>query len=217
MHDRRNFAIRILAPEHPFPSGLEDCEDALRWASRHLPALIGRDGPLVLAGDSAGGNLAAVIAQRLHAEIPMAGQVLVYPVTDARFDTASYLRHGSGLTLTRDDMRWFFEHYAPPEQWPDPALSPLRQPEVHSAPPTVVALAEYDVLHDEGKAYAGRLEAAGRLAARRFYPGVTHGFLRLHNLVDTADQAVTELAADIRSFCVKAACGASFHPEAPVA
>jgi acetyl esterase len=190
-----------LAPEHPFPAGLEDCEDVLLWASAMSGSVLGVAVPLVVAGDSAGGNLATVAARRLIGRVKLAGQALVYPVTDADFDTESYLAYGTGLGLSGADMRWFFGQYAPVEHWADPAISPLRAPSLAGGPAAVVAVAEYDVLRDDGLAYARRLDAEGLLAGLRHYPDLTHGSFRLHNLVDSADRAVDDLARDIRGFC----------------
>ncbi len=189
-----------LAPEHPFPAGLEDCEDALLWAARERSALAGWEAPLVVAGDSAGGNLAAVAAHRAGGRITLAGQVLIYPVTDADFATPSYLRYAAGLPLTREDMVWFFRHYAPEGLWRDPAISSLRAPDLQGSPPAVVALAGHDVLRDEGRAYAERLRKAGKLRDLLCYPSLHHGFIRLHNLVESVDRAVTEIASAIGGF-----------------
>jgi len=194
-----------LAPEHRFPAGLEDCEDVLLWAAATSGSMPGVAVPLVVAGDSAGGNLATVTARRLAGRVKLAGQVLIYPVTDADFDTDSYLAYGTGLPLSRADMRWFFSHYAPENHWTDPAISPLRAAHLAGCPPAVIAVAEYDVLRDDGLAYARRLDAEGLLAGLRRYPDLTHGSLRLHNLVDSAERAVADLASDIRRFCLAAA------------
>jgi acetyl esterase len=192
-----------LAPEHPFPAALEDCEDTLLWAWRQRGNLLGWDAPLIVAGDSAGGNLATVAGRRLAGRVVLAGQALVYPVTDANFDTSSYLRYGTGLPLSREDMLWFFGHYAPVGRWTDPEIAPLHAHGLGGSPPATVALAELDVLRDEGEAYARRLAGHGMLIDLHRYPGVTHGFIRLHNLVDTADCAVTELAEDIGRFAAR--------------
>ena len=190
-----------LAPEHPFPAGLEDCEDALLWSWGERERLFGHAGPLVVAGDSAGGNLATVAAAGLRERVELAGQILIYPVTDADFDTISYREYGRDLPLSRDEMRWFFDHYAPPEAWADPRVTPLRSLRVRGLPPTVVITAENDVLRDEGEAYAARLQAEGVEVVLRRYPGMTHGFIRVHDLVDVAGQAVAELARDLRRLC----------------
>ncbi|MDT7952137.1 MAG: alpha/beta hydrolase [Acetobacteraceae bacterium] len=191
-----------LAPEHPFPAGPDDCEDALLWAYRERRELIGHDGAVVLAGDSAGGNLATVTAAALHGRVPVAGQVLIYPVTDCDFDRPSYEAYGNGdVPLSRADMLWFFQHYAPRSAWDDPRITPLHALSLREQPPTLLITAENDVLRDEGEAYAARLAEAGVQTTLRRYDGMTHGFIRYHDLVDVAGQALRETAADIVRFC----------------
>lgn len=187
-----------LAPEHPFPSALEDAVDVLLWhegLDRPLADLPLGDLPLVVAGDSAGANLATVAARILRGRVDPVLQVLLYPVVDCDFDTASYREFAEGLPLTRRDMRWFFGHYAPAHAWVAPEVSPLRAENLEGAPPALIVTAEYDVLRSEGEAYAERLAAAGAKVTTWRYPGVTHGFLRLHNHVDTARDAIHEVAA----------------------
>ncbi len=190
-----------LAPETPFPGPVEDALDALAWAARSRQDLLGRDVPLVVAGDSAGGNLAAVAAAATRGTIPLALQVLLYPVTDRDFDTASYRDPQNAGLLTRDDMVWFFGHYAPNADRDDPRLDPLRLGDFAGLPPAFVASAEYDVLRDEGEAYADRLQAAGIPTVLKRYRGLPHGFIRMHNLVDTVDAAVTDVAEAIGRAC----------------
>lgn len=194
-----------LAPEHPFPAGLEDVEDAVLWAGGEREALAGAAAPLIAAGDSAGANLATVALTSLAGRMPVAAQILVYPVTDSDLGRASYAEFSEGLLLTRQDMIWFFGHYAAPDRHGDPRISPFRAAEVDGLPPAVVVTAEFDVLRDEGEAYAGRLAAAGRLVASRRIEGLPHGFIRMHNLVDAADRAVSDIAADMRRLCAAAA------------
>ncbi len=186
-----------LAPEHPYPAGLEDAEDALSWAAANGPALVGARVPLLVAGDSAGGNLATVALLALHDRVAVDGQVLVYPVTDADFDRGSYRQWSEGMQLTRADMQWFFDHYAPAAQHAHPRISPMRHLNPPRLPPTIVFTAECDVLCDEGEAYAAHLAAGGTDVATRRMAGLPHGFIRLHNLVDAADAAVSAIAADL--------------------
>lgn len=186
-----------LAPEHPFPAGLEDAEDVLVWAHANRSAVAGRDVPLVVAGDSAGGNLAAVVTRRMKGKVPIAMQVLYYPVTDSDFSRQSYRDHGEGLPLKTRDMEWFFGHYAPESRWTDPDISPLRASDHSGLPPAVVVMAEYDVLRDEGEAYARRLTDAGVPVTARVLPGMTHGFIRLHNLVEPSQQELERIGREV--------------------
>ena len=186
-----------LAPEHRFPAGLEDCEDALAVVLKGKIAGIPK-APVVVVGDSAGANLVTVCCARLPDRSAVALQVLYYPVTDADFGRDSYARHGRGLPLTAADMRWFFEHYAPQDLWHVPAISSLRTVDLRGMPPTILVTAEYDVLADEGAAYADKLRAVGVPVQLRCAAGLTHGFIRLHNLFDVADEELSTISAAIR-------------------
>lgn len=196
-----------LAPENPFPAGLEDSEDAMLFAAGHVEALCGRRVPLAIAGDSAGANLATVVARRLKGRVDLAFQGLFCPVTDSDFDRPSYRDLSDGMPLSRADMIWFFNHYAPRDRQADPDISPLRAANLAGLPPALVVTAEYDVLRDEGEAYTQRLEQAGVPVRLRRAAGLTHGFPRLHNHVDLAEQAVDEMARSIAQAC-RSATGA---------
>jgi acetyl esterase len=166
-----------LAPEHPFPAAVDDAWTALRWAAERARGL-----PLIVAGDSAGGNLAAVVAQRAGGDVAL--QILVEPVTDSDTETASYRDPENQLIVTRDSMLWFFERYAPdPATRSDPRLAPLRAADLSGAPPAVVLTAEHDVLRDEGEAYAERLRAAGVEVSHKRFTGQMHGFFALVNVL----------------------------------
>lgn len=181
-----------LAPEHPFPAALEDAEAALTDA-RAL-AGPGPGGPVAVAGDSAGGQLAAVLARR-HPEIVM--QALVYPVLDAAMATDSYRAYATGFRLTAADMAWFFAQYGG-----DPAsleISPGRAPDLTGLPPTTIYVASHDVLRDEGIDYAQRLRAAGVEVKIEVVRGAVHGFLRWTALSDLANQTLDALGADLRA------------------
>jgi acetyl esterase len=172
-----------LAPEHPYPAAVDDCYAALEWTAARLEEITGRDHvPLMVAGDSAGGNLAAVMALRArdHSGPSIALQVLIYPVTDADFERPSYLDPDNQLILTRDAMVWFWDLYSPDvARRVEPDASPLRAASLDGLPPAVVMTAEYDVLRDEGKAYADRLKEAGVPVDFQRYAGQTHGFFGL--------------------------------------
>jgi acetyl esterase len=194
-----------LAPEHPFPAGLEDAIDGIQWAWANRTKLAGAEVPLVVAGDSAGGNLAAVSVNSLASNIPIAAQLLIYPVTDCEFETESYLKLSDGYPLMREDMQWFFQHYARPAQWADVRISPLRQHNLAGLPATWIAVADHDVLRDDGLRYAQALKDSGNEVQLNVYPGMTHGFIRMGNLIDVARQAVTDMARAAHQSCQRAA------------
>jgi acetyl esterase len=189
-----------LAPEHPFPAAVEDCEDVLLWADGARGAL-GGNGPLIIAGDSAGGNLAAVAAASMRGKVDLALQVLIYPVADCDFARPSYEVYGTGLPLTTRDMKWFFGLYAPQDQWGRPQISPIRHPDLSGLPPALIVTAECDVLADDGRAYAERLKQAGVSVEHREVAGMTHGFIRWHNLVDVAKREADAIAAKMAAVC----------------
>ncbi|MBH77144.1 MAG: esterase [Dehalococcoidia bacterium] len=171
-----------LAPEHRFPAAVNDSYAALSWASEHLPEISRPNAPLFVAGDSAGGNLAAVMALRARDQggPPIAAQILIYPVTDADFERPSYTDPANQLLLTREAMAWFWNHYAPePEHRQNTEASPLRASDLRGLPPAVVLTAEHDVLRDEGEAYAEQLRKAGVPVNFVRYEGQTHGFFTL--------------------------------------
>jgi acetyl esterase len=171
-----------LAPEHRYPTAVEDSYAALEWVGKHLHDIAGKDVPLIVAGDSAGGNLAAVMAQcsRDRGGPRIALQVLIYPATDANFDRPSCTDPENQLLLTRDAMIWFWDHYLPDaSRRSEPLASPLQAKSLAGLPPAVVLTAEYDVLRDEGEAYAERLKAAGVPVDFKRYAGQTHAFFTL--------------------------------------
>jgi acetyl esterase len=178
-----------LAPEHRFPTAVEDSLAAVRWVDEHIEQIAGRRVPLVVAGDSAGGNLTAVVSLRARAGGPrIAAQVLVYPVTDADFETPTYRDPANQLLLTREAMIWFWNHYAPDlavRVHPDAA--PLRAADLSGLPPAIVVLAEHDVLRAEGEAYADRLRATGVRVTQRCFAGQMHAFFTLLNLPASGD------------------------------
>jgi acetyl esterase/lipase len=188
-----------LAPEHAFPAAVDDAYDALVWAA----GLLADGRPLVVAGDSAGGNLAAVCALRARdtGGPSLALQVLVYPVTDHDLDRKSYHQYdGTELILNRRDMAWFWEHYAPdPAVRANPYASPLRASDLSGLPPAYIVTAEHDPLRDEVFAYADRLRAARVPVEHRHYGSEIHAFFTFLNLLDDAGKAVSESGAAIRA------------------
>ncbi len=154
----------------------------------------------MVAGDSAGGNLAAVVAQRARDENgpAIALQVLVYPATDSDLDNGSYRDPDNQLLLTRDAMVWFWDHYAPdPASRANPDASPLRAADLSGLPPALVLTAEYDVLRDEGEAYAERLRQAGVPVEFRRFEGQMHVFFTLVNVLPASAEALDLVAAAV--------------------
>ncbi len=174
-----------LAPEHRYPTAVRDAWSAVQWADRNLADLAGAQVPLIVSGDSAGGNLAAVVAQQARGGGPaIAAQVLVYPVTDHDLTTGSYTDPENQLMLSRETMVMFWDHYAP-----DMAvranvdISPLRADDLSGLPPAVVLTAEHDVLRDEGEAYAARMREAGVPVQQQRFDGQMHGFFTMVELL----------------------------------
>lgn len=191
-----------LAPEHKFSAGLDDCVFATRWVAEHAAELNGDSRRLAVGGDSAGGNLAAAAALRIRDEggPALCGQLLIYPVTDYYTPgTPSYEENAEGYGLTRETMRWFWNHYlSDPADAAQPYASPLRAKDFGSLPPALVVTAEYDPLRDEGDNYAEKLRAAGTPCVLSRWLGMNHGFLFWVGLVDKADEAMAESCTWLR-------------------
>jgi acetyl esterase len=190
-----------LAPEHKYPVAAEDAFAATRWIAREAAGLGVDPRRLAVGGDSAGGNLAAAVTlmRRERGGPELLLQVLVYPVTHHSDDTPSYREHADGYLLTRNAMRWFWDHYLEHSADGDePYASPLLAQSLEELPPALVLTAEYDPLRDEGEAYARRLAQAGVPVTLTRYPGMIHGFIRMINLVDKARAARDEIAGALR-------------------
>jgi acetyl esterase len=181
-----------LAPEHPFPAGVEDALAAFDWV------VANEAGPFVVGGDSAGGNLSAVTAQARRSAI--AAQLLLYPSPDLANEYPSMEENGEGLLLTRDDMEWFHHHYLGGDESArtDPRASPLLADDLSGLPPALVYTAQYDPLRDAGNAYAEALEAAGVKVVHRCFEGLVHGFFGLGPLSQAAAGAVECVCDDLR-------------------
>lgn len=189
-----------LAPEARFPAAALDACDAVRWAAANSRDLRVRPGALAVAGDSAGGNLAAVVAQQLrHSAVNIAHQVLFYPVVDCATEHPSYESMGDGYLLTADMMRWFkSEYFTPDADRADPLASPLAAADLAAIAGATIISAEYDPLRDEAEHYAARLAQAGVLTTHLRWPGQMHGFASLLGALDAADQALTLAARALR-------------------
>lgn len=190
-----------LAPEAAFPAGLEDCWATLQWATDNADALGGIATRVAVAGDSSGGNFAAVIAQMARNRgLALRHQLLLYPVLDCNFGTSSYAEFARGYFLTSEMMQWFWRQYLPADaNKNDWHISPLRQDTLADLPATTIVTAEYDVLRDEAEAYACRLILAGVPTSVRRYQGQIHGFLLQQGAVDDADIALGAVAEALRS------------------
>ena len=190
-----------LAPEHPFPAALEDSLNATRWAHENATSLGCRSDRLAVGGDSAGGNLAAVVAQL--APVPLAYQLLIYPVTDCSFEQPSYTENASGYFLTTIGMRWFVDHYLSGGKGSaaDPRVSPLRAADhvLAATPPAMVITAEFDPLRDEGDTYAARLADNGVPTSHVRFSGMIHGFVSMADFIDDGRSAVAMAAAALGS------------------
>jgi acetyl esterase len=189
-----------LAPEHKFPAAVDDAWAATRWVVAHAPELGVDGGRIAVGGDSAGGNLAAVVAllARDHGGPPIRLQALLYPVTDTDLDTPSYRANADGFLLTRDSMKWFFGHYLKGEaDGADWRVAPLRAKSLEGVAPALVVTAGFDPLRDEGEAYAARLGTAGvRVDAIR-YGGMIHGFAPMGKLIETGNRALSLVAGSL--------------------
>jgi len=195
-----------MAPEHTFPAAIDDCFAATRWVVEHA-AELGIDARhLAVAGDSAGGNLAAAVTHLARAAggPSLAFQALLYPVTDFDLDTSSYVRNAEGYMLTREAMRFYWGLYLDGADGSDVRASPLRASDFSGLPPALVITAEFDPLLDEGRAYADKLRAAGVPVTYSEYAGMVHGFMTSAGVLDQGQRAIEEMAS-----AVKAAFGAA--------
>jgi acetyl esterase len=187
-----------LAPEHVYPAAVDDAYAATCWAAANVDEL-GGSGKLAVTGESAGGNLAAVVCQKARDEQgpSIDFQLLAYPVVDHDLSRPSYSENGEGYLLEKSTMVWFWDHYCPPELRKESAACPLLADSLANLPPAVILTAEFDPLRDEGKAYAEALSAAGVSAKLICFDGLVHDFLATAELFQCSkaafDQAVAEL------------------------
>ncbi|HEX7037211.1 MAG TPA: alpha/beta hydrolase [Pseudomonadales bacterium] len=204
----RGAGVRVVAvhyrraPETTYPGAAEDCYAATAWVAAHAGELGIDASRLAVGGDSAGGNLAAAVTlmARDRGGPSLAFQLLIYPVTAADFDTASYRENGEGYLLSRRGMQWFWDQYVPdPAQREEPYAAPLRARSFEGLPPALVQTAEYDPLRDEGEAYAAALERAGVPVELTRYDGLIHGFFGMQEAVAAARPALDEAVAALRA------------------
>jgi acetyl esterase/lipase len=196
-----------LAPEHPYPAALDDAVRALEWLVAAAPRLNLDQRRLLVAGDSAGGNLAAALClvARDRADLPVAGQILLYPMIEPNFETDSYRRFGSGHYNTRDAMIWYWRQYLGSGDLTDPpaGAAPIRATSLGGLPPTIMVLPGRDPAASEGAAYADALRRAGVPLRLRLYPEMFHGFVTMMAF-SPAEDARALLWADIAGFLIGA-------------
>ena len=188
-----------LAPEHRYPAAVDDAIAATRWARDHARELGVDPSRMAVAGDSAGGNLAAVVA--LYGGVDLKFQMLVYPVTNAHTTTQSYFDNADGYFLTARTMHWFFDHYVGGDRsvMTDPRLSPLlaSDADLAATPPAAVITAEYDPLRDEGEQYATRLASLGVPTSLTRFHGQIHAFFSMSEVLDDGAAAVALAGAHL--------------------
>ncbi len=197
----RIFAVDYrLAPEHPFPAAMDDAIAAVRYVQDNAADLGIDPNAIAVGGDSAGGNLAAVVAQQAKtAGVQVTFQLLIYPVTECLAETHSMNALAKGYLLEKDAMTWFVQQYVQDQELiKDPRVSPLCAEDLSGLAPAYVITAEYDPLRDEGKAYADKLTAAGVAATHVDYPGMIHGFMSMGALLEDARTAIEDAGAAVR-------------------
>jgi acetyl esterase len=190
-----------MGPEHRFPAAVDDVLAATRWVCKEAAALGIDASRLAVGGDSAGGNLAAVVAlaARDAGDLPIAFQLLIYPATDMRRGHASHTTNGQGYVLTKDTISYFHDHYiTDPKDDLDWRASPLLHKDLAGLPPALVLTAGYDPLRDEGLDYARALTGAGNRATYVCFERQIHGFITMGRLLDEANAAVALCASELR-------------------
>ena len=186
-----------LAPEHPFPAALDDAVTATIWAGTHAVDLGGTPGPIVVCGESAGGNLAAVSCLQLRSNprVSIRYQVLLQPVVDFTLSFPSIAMPDTECLVPRDDLGWYYRTYRGDQCDPsDPRVSPIYAEDLSGLPPALIITAEYDTLRDEAQAYAERLKSAGVATHYICANGMVHGFLQMRGIVPDAQSAIEEIA-----------------------
>ncbi len=197
-----------MGPEHRFPAAVDDCVEATRWVRGQAASLGVDPARIAVGGDSAGGNLAAVVSLSLRdaGDLALAFQLLIYPATDMRCTAPSHARNGQGYVLTADTVAYFRGHYMPdPAQWPDWRASPLLAADHSQLPPALVLTAGYDPLVDEGRQYADKLSAAGTPCHYVCFERQIHGFLPMSRILGEARMGVALCCAALKENLFKAA------------
>ncbi|MBT2757635.1 alpha/beta hydrolase [Mesobacillus foraminis] len=190
-----------LAPEHKFPAAADDSYAAAKWVVENAASIQADPDRIAVGGDSAGGNLAAVVAlmARDKGEISLAYQILIYPVTNHSYATESYTENAEGYLLTKDSMIWFWNHYLDNEEdGQNPYASPLLASDFSGLAPALVLTGEFDPLRDEGEAYAKRLKEAGVPVEANRYDGMIHGFFWMPGVLEQGRKSIEQAAAALK-------------------
>ncbi|MFC5711755.1 alpha/beta hydrolase [Thalassorhabdus alkalitolerans] len=190
-----------LAPEHKYPAAVEDAYAAVKWTAEQGPTIQADPEWIAVGGDSAGGNLAAVVSlmARDKQEVSLKFQMLISPVTHHAYTTKSYEENGDGYLLTKDTMKWCWDHYLnSPEEGREPYASPLLAEDLTGLPPALVVTAGYDPLRDEGRAYAERLKHAGVYVEEAHYDELMHGFFWMPGVIDQGKKSIEKAAVSLK-------------------
>ncbi len=194
-----------LAPEHRFPAAVHDCHAAVRWVAEHAAELGADPAMIAVGGDSAGGNLAAAVTllARADGDLPLAGQLLVYPNTDYRSHTLSMREGTDPYLFNATSVAWYWENYlSRPEDGLDPLASPLRAETLTGLPPALVITAEYDPLRDQAEEYARRLGREGVPVTLTRYDGMVHGFFCMGGELEAGRRALAQAAQQLRTWFI---------------
>ncbi len=191
-----------MGPEHKFPAAVEDCWAAAKWVSKNAATFSGDASRIAVGGDSAGGNLSAVIAQlaKDDEDLSLVFQMLIYPAVDAGTDYPSRSEYAEGYFLTKESMDWFLGNYVNDESdFSNPKMSPMLTEDLSGLPDALVITAGFDPLQDEGKAYAEKLVAAGVATEYTHYESMIHGFVSMSGVTEGGKKGMAQCAAALRT------------------
>ena len=205
-HDSRSVVVAVnyqKAPEHAFPTPFDDCYATLEWVVANAQSLHINEEEIGVAGDSAGGNLAAAVALKARNENgpKIAFQILIYPAVDYKFDYPSMIDNATGYSLTTQGMKWYWDQYMKDDgDLANPYFRPMLAEDLSNLPPAFTLTAELDPLRDEGEIYAKRLSDAGVTSVLKRYDTLIHGFLLMQGFLPEAREAIRDIAENIREF-----------------
>ncbi len=191
-----------LSPEARFPVPFDDCYAVTQWIAQNGASINADPTGIAVGGDSAGGNLAAGVslAAKDRGGLPIAFQLLIYPVTAVDFSTGSYQQNADGYLLTRDGMKWYWDLYLGSDaDASNPYAAPLVAKDLSGLPPALVITAEFDPLRDEGEAYAKKLQDAGVATTATRYDGMIHGFFGMSAVMDKGAQAISQASTELKA------------------